>query len=1217
MRLRHFLYIAVIVGAAYIAWAVWWPEGDEKDVSAWDAARIKAASVSVTSVLEKDAWLTFELPPLQTSVRILTNADVLRKAYDALEKPLPNDVKWSYVIDYQILDGDNIILQQGTMHYQTRVTEFEDPKRDTTFTSSSFLSHNIIPADTRTLIIPLKQDVGRAAAVRLRLDDRKAPLTGVVARVYSRPSPVPHDLRYVWQQMSPKAKELLAEGNLYGPNLLSEEEKRNILRSRWTPIAPRGIRDRDLAQRELYVVRGVKEKSLKTVKPPQGMLLDPLLRGTIPLPEDGGQVRLLFTLPPGNRPPQSGQPDKGTINVSWYGKRFFQHDSYKVPFSGKQAAFERRFDGGMIEVDVPCPLVLRAILIGTDGELTELETKPEFLPTYLCTPGKPVEYEVFDDRDAVRPFRVDLRRVLGPLGKFRPSENIADMEVSYECLDARGRVLKRGNLSSVQPLSLYDRLLSHGEETKVSDPDRYYFSLPRDTARIRFQSSDGPVVIAAYNRPPSLPTVTQVPEDYYKFERSEQYRRNWFLLRPPNYERLLLDNRVPTLRFQYRPREADTDLLAGQYIWEDYFPAVPWKGRYLFTPRDPQQPYRSEAAVTTFSKIPTGKPVEVVFSSLLEDENISPKLIYLKNNDGPVSLEVFIDGRPYHEDTVFGKRGVLSLPPIILSESNRRQTIEVTSSEPATVFLNYVFPTGDDVRMERLAMSFDRQQLEFQYEKETPDEELLGITLHRSPRATGRTEIEAKVSGGDSIPTDPGTSWTFRDRVFDLRPTEGKAVPVLGTEDQDVTPGLPFFMLLGEDLAPGQYTLRFRIKEGPGGYLTVSRTMPGLHDYQRFFVETPGGTLLASTPTSGSPAVEHLALPSTVANKRKQLAKMLREAQRGGKPATHSQEELQRVETLFQATMAGDAKTADLQTAWEKLGFKLTEHGENKDAYLTLQELPSQRLGRGFYAVRRNGGKPMVVEAPHGFFDLDTDEIALKLFQEGPFAAGAWNTVHRQDRDLAHTENTYFQAFTRACAKALPGVIVVQLHGFAHTRHSKGIARTATMIVSEGRSDPSPKVVAIARRMKAAFGPGVLLYPLDVQELGGAANVQSQALQQTGGATFVHIEMNEQMRLRLLSKASVRKTFLKCISPSVIAADAFAQVDTAAASNKACGRLEMGMVFQWKSLENFQACPHGAWFLPSFAQEGGCGRFSMVFPMSVRGVSMRNSTPVSCRSRGA
>ena len=1157
MRLRHFLYLALLAAAAYIAWAVWWPAGDVIDVSAWDAARIEAASVSVTSILEKDAWLTFELPPLQTSVRILTNADVLRKAYDAMEKPLPDDFKWGYAIDYKILDADGKILQQDTKHYHTRITEYDDPQRKTTFTSSSFLSRDIIPADTRTLVIPLAQDDGRAAAIRLRLGGIEAPLTGVVARVYSRPSPVPRDLRYAWQQMSPQAKELLAEGNLFGPHLLSEEEKRNILRSRWTPIAPRGIRDRNLAQRELYVVRGVEEKSLKTANPPRGMLLDPLLRGTIPLPENGGKVRLSFTLPPGK-----GPPGKGTIDVFWYGKRFFQHASYKVHFSGKQAVFERRFDGGIIEVEVPCPLILRAILISAEGELTELETKPELLPTYLCEPGKPVEFEVFDDRDAVRPFRVDLRRVLSPIGEFKPAESMADMKVSYECLDSLGRVIKKGNLDVVQPPSLYDRLLFHGEEIMVGDPDRYYFSLPKNTTHIRFQSNRGQVVIAAYNRPSSLPTVTQVPEDYYKFERGEQYRRNWFLLRPPDYERLLLDNRAPTLRFQYRPQDPDADLLAGQYVWEDYLPAVPWKGRYLLTPRDPQQPYRSEAAVTTFSQIPSGKTVKVVFSSLLEDENISPKLIYLKKGDGPASLAVYIDGRLHYKDTVFGKRGELSLPPVILNESNRRQTIEVTSSEPATVFLNYVFPMGVDVRVERLATSFDRQELEFQYEKETADEELLGITLHRSPRATGRTRIEAEVLDGHSFPTDPGTSWTFRDRVFDLRADEGEAVPVLGTEDQDVTPGSPFFMLLGEDLPPGRYTLRFRIEAGPGGYLSVSRTMPGLYDYQRFFLEIPGGTLLASTPTSGLPADKHPALPSTATGKKKVMAKMLKEAQRGGKPATHSQEELQRAETLFRATLAGDAKLADLQAAWSKLGFKLTAQGENKDAYLILQELPSQRSGRGFYAIRRNAVKPMVVEAPHGLFDQDTDEIALKLFQEGPFAAGAWNTVHRRDRDVAHTENTYFQAFTRACAKALPGVVVVQLHGFARAKHSKGNARRATMIVSEGRSDPSAKVVAIARRMKAAFGPGVLLYPRDVQELGGAGNVQSQILRQTAGATFVHIEMNEQMRLRLLSKASLRKTFLKCISPSAFADNALAQVGITAAPNNACGRMGTEMTFQ-------------------------------------------------------
>jgi hypothetical protein len=61
------------------------------------------------------------------------------------------------------------------------------------------------------------------------------------------------EIKVAWQRMSGADRRRLAAGNIYPPQLLSEAEKRNLLRWRWRPVGPRGVEGEDYEVKRLYV----------------------------------------------------------------------------------------------------------------------------------------------------------------------------------------------------------------------------------------------------------------------------------------------------------------------------------------------------------------------------------------------------------------------------------------------------------------------------------------------------------------------------------------------------------------------------------------------------------------------------------------------------------------------------------------------------------------------------------------------------------------------------------------------------------------------------------------------------------------------------------------------------------------------------------------------------------------------------------------------------
>lgn len=165
---------------------------------------------------------------------------------------------------------------------------------------------------------------------------------------------------------------------------------------------------------------------------------------------------------------------------------------------------------------------------------------------------------------------------------------------------------------------------------------------------------------------------------------------------------------------------------------------------------------------------------------------------------------------------------------------------------------------------------------------------------------------------------------------------------------------------------------------------------------------------------------------------------------------------------IFVHTAAGAAPVTCAQvTAWraraQRAGYALEHWQVDGDVYLALVEEPMRRRGGGSYVVRLapSASTPVLLQAPHAYFDTSTGHIAVALFFTSPGRARLralyMNSMHRYQletgerrrqeqnpADVCHNREHVFQALTGVAADVLVPLQVVQLHGFGDRSDSGG-----------------------------------------------------------------------------------------------------------------------------------------------------------------------------------
>jgi hypothetical protein len=257
------------------------------------------------------------------------------------------------------------------------------------------------------------------------------------------------------------------------------------------------------------------------------------------------------------------------------------------------------------------------------------------------------------------------------------------------------------------------------------------------------------------------------------------------------------------------------------------------------------------------------------------------------------------------------------------------------------------------------------------------------------------------------------------------------------------------------------------------------------------------------------------------------LPKILEQSSHPSEYAEPTVDQLIAFRELAESTLAASQPYELLRDRWLTMGWSLERIIIHDQTIWLVVDAGESRRGAGMFAIRPHSSDQIMVQAPHSYFDEYTRPITVRMFERSNIRAAAWNTVHRQVLDVAHSERSYFHEFTKAFLASAEKPLVVQIHGFSQDRRRTVNGVDADIIVSNGTRFP-PQWLRITSQELHAVTPNVRLFPTHINELGATTNAQALLSNQVG-ANFLHVELSDPQRRTFRRQTAVIDEFLKCI----------------------------------------------------------------------------------------
>lgn len=795
-------------------------------------ALVSQSSSSIAYRAEPQQWLSFALASGITQFKIISNANLGKIDAARAERQANPARRWNYALDIEVLDRNQKVLMQRTHHHRADIAEFiaADGQR---YSTAFYLRQALTPLSGVIVNLDLSLMPG-ASRVRVRLAKKDADIDEVVLRAYQPERLSKERAALLWQRLNDRQREALARGSVYPHELLQESEKRNLLLHAWQAVGPQGAEGRDYHPRDLYVLLDRDGAAADDPAPPYGVLADAWNWGTLPLPEAGGRIRLEIT--PTRRPLPAGSKGKDhVILVRWFGKSLFERTKTRIPWAGQAITREIDFAGGLLEFEAPEEVAIKATrqMAGKEEDLTP---PPQYLRVFTANERQPIRYSLAET-GATSAIRLELRTI-SLAGQPLPAA------AEYRFLDRAGQALKIGTI----PLKLlpghYEKRVADFSGAMLSDPEIVHFLAPENARQLVVSAAPGtpqdatPLLVSAHTRPPELAREIRMPEDLYDFNASGQPGEQgitpripaWFVVRPDDYESLVLNNQSQALIVQARPSEDRPEIRAGRFQWEDYRPQGNWLSRPIFAPREASVPERDAALPTTFSPLPMKREVKLDFPAFRGSTTLRPQLIWL-GPSAPVTLQVRIDGKtqtlrlhgPYNAATL----------PLLASGTHR---IRIDSTLGGSLYLNHVRPQPG--AMVRHVAQFLAQPQTFDYERKSAVEETLTLRFFQ-PLAKGtRQNLRVRMEGPKLALMTPLQHWEFSERQASLRPDTRASSPVFDTRAERCDAGQAVYLPFKADAPLGRYRLSIIPPPGAAGYLSVSRLTPVISPERRIFIQS-------------------------------------------------------------------------------------------------------------------------------------------------------------------------------------------------------------------------------------------------------------------------------------------------------------------------------------------------------------------------------------------
>lgn len=778
-----------------------------------DAPGIQGTTTSQTYVIPSEGWLRFRANPEARVVRVLTTP--------TLVKPIPELDQsvarpgWRYAMEYRVLDARGKVIETDQFHFRTQVNLYEHLLRGGLTTANLWSAQDLVPAESRQMRIPLWSLGSPAHELQLRIVSKDPEISDVAVRVAQFEERDDYDDPDLWRRLSSDRVAEICEASVYPAELIEPDFRQEILHWRWRPMSPIGVESRDYERRLLY---SMDSQIVRVVKPEFSSL--PTIRTglhfVVRVPNQEGSLRLEF---------KRADLEGGGIPVagSWYpddrsdARRFLWH------FSTNEVNRVVQLDvrGGKIEVTSDSAVMVNAIWQDVDGVESPLHPPSSLIRAYACDTAE-VSYRLRHMDGNRTPIRVQFRKLLDPNAPARTQP------VDWSLLDQQGDELASGRLDLPFEASRYDRVEVNAGTQYVSDPVTRYWETSEDAHSLRLSTPEDRVWVSVSNRPTHESRMVDVLASTVSSINAPDPRRTWYVMRPRQHHALVKAQETLVVQIGTRPPRRDEDVMQDRYRWESFLPRPTLPGRYLMLANGVNQRVRSEAVTSTYFEIPTNQtvPLNVPAEPLSRHPEVS--LTYLSEAPRP-RLQVVLDDQP----TPLRATGAGSYPLGRLLAGEH--TIRVEASADTRVFLSHIQPAAPHLQasyLKRFAARAQRNQVEFEIHKGTPDKELLTLEYYSTRRDHEPVTLEVTVRPSRVMePNIPLSEWSCLHTTF-LIHSEQRSEPtgfVLGDRGttHQVWSRQQCYISLGENVPAGTIQVRVEGVDHQDDYFVLYRVTPG------------------------------------------------------------------------------------------------------------------------------------------------------------------------------------------------------------------------------------------------------------------------------------------------------------------------------------------------------------------------------------------------------
>ncbi|MDD1622425.1 MAG: hypothetical protein LUQ11_13195 [Methylococcaceae bacterium] len=766
-----------------------------------------APDISLVYTVKRGQWLTFPIPEEISRLRILSNAHIPRLPADPLVS------NWKYGVRYQLLKKDNSLLREGVYLHRSNLPLATDTQGKSTF-GEFYLQEALWPLSDRSAILAW-DDLNEAAYLRIGFETEHPEIEEIAIRAYTPIKISPHRLASEWLRMDSQQQDNLASGSIYPASLLSEFEKQNLMKHQWHPIGPTGIEGRDFEAKTLYAIKNFEPQEQESMLVAAGLQADPEHPGILIIPETGGKLFIDLKTLDGHRP-----ENPVDLTIKGYGDTLTDRWQRRTTWQKTMKNVDLAVTGGLLEITASQPVVISASLEHRQ-QVEDITPKPLMVKTYRAQQDITFEILHFQQQPAVT--RVDIRKIFSQLPTAAPSS------VAYEWLDGAQNVVKRGSLQILDSASVYDRLANNYLD-RIGDPISYYLTLPPDVTGLRLKAAGPNLLVNAYNQPANFVLTQRIPEDTSLSADRKSLQRSWFPLLATDDHVLFEKQQVTWVAAQPRPPLDDENLLLGLYASRHFIPEGTHETRTILAAVE-DTPTRDEMLPNLYCRLPVGVEASLDIKGATDLQTVAPELIFLRNSAAPFAFELDIDHQKILAASSMGRQGTIRLPNL----TTGRHRIRLAAPKDGEWLMNYLKGCNSLRYLNRRIFKLNRSGLTFILEHQAGKDENFSGRFFVAAGTHERSDIEISVEGigvNRALTPELPINWTFTRRNYSIR-ADNKTKQIVLYSQEQLTEGENFLIPLNSNLPPGNYQVKINLKNGPEGFVGLSRLDPGLHEQHK------------------------------------------------------------------------------------------------------------------------------------------------------------------------------------------------------------------------------------------------------------------------------------------------------------------------------------------------------------------------------------------------